>query len=138
MTLFYSIVFFLIGMACGLWAGDFIDQRSVKDRSEERHLDSKHPPRGGSGVILSNKKIKARRQGKLKKLACYLAIVWVRVPSETRTYMVIIDPDEFNSETEGLTEARRLIDDYLSELDYEIMSIEAFEAGSDYIGVSRC
>jgi hypothetical protein len=138
MTLFYSIVFFLIGMAVGLRLDSFIANRSVKDRSDKRRLDSKHPTRGGSGVILSNKKIKARRQGKLKKLACYLAIVWVKMPSETRTYMVIIDPDEFNSESERAAEARRLVDDYLSEFDHETMSVEPFVTDSYYIGVSRC
>jgi len=78
------------------------------------------------------------RQGKLKKLACYLAIVWLRVPRETRTYMVVIDPDEFSSEAEMTAEARRLVDDYLSEFDHETMSVEPFEPGSDYIGVVRC
>jgi len=67
MTLFYSIVFFLIGMAVGLRLDSFIANRSVKDRSDKRRLDSKHPPRGGSGVISSNKNNKTRRQGKLKK-----------------------------------------------------------------------
>ncbi len=78
------------------------------------------------------------KKGKLKKLACYLAIVWVRVPRETRTYMVIIDPDDFASEVERMAEARRLVDDYLSEFDHETMSVEPFVTDSYYIGISRC